>query len=607
MDKYKVLIIDDDEINRDILSEMLVVEGHETIQAENGKKALEVIQDDYIDLVLLDINMPLMNGVEYFKEHLRIKPEGIPTIIISSSEEQKKVVELLTLGAEDYFVKPFNIKLLLRRINLAIQNRRKESLYSQDIGIWANKVTNLSSAIYYVNDDKLLLSDDALDTLEMPPNSNINIQSLFKKFDTQDQSIFKDYFDYTLKTGSPWDTVLRFKGKKSSKDLRCIGRVTLSDSKPHKIEIILQDITEFLAREKQMSSMDKSIVAYNEIINQNNIVARISIHGNFSYVNGLFCEISGYNESDVIGKSYDILRSGYHPEEFFEDLWSKVIAGKSWKGQIKHVSKDGKMYWVDSYIKPLLNENDEIEEFLTVSKNITKEKEQLEADIKTAKLAGVGETTAQIVHDVMSPLMVIQSTSLFLKRALSDNSLSEETRKNIEVSKEKVEKGIKRINKIFHEMRALLVDDQKTKKLNLYDVVTESFGLLDVILDKHQMKFEIKGDQDLEIIGNKSQLMQVFINFIKNSIDANEEIDNPWIKVNINRSGADVQLDFIDSGNGIPIAVEKRIFESLYTTKTERGGTGLGLGICKKIIDSHGGTIKVDQTCENTKFIVIFK
>ena len=105
----RILVVDDNEINRDMLSRRLVRQGYTPVTAQNGREALERLRAEPFDLVLLDILMPEMNGYQVL-EQLKRDPDlrHIPVIMISALDEIESVVRCIEIGAEDYLPKPFN-------------------------------------------------------------------------------------------------------------------------------------------------------------------------------------------------------------------------------------------------------------------------------------------------------------------------------------------------------------------------------------------------------------------------------------------------------------------------------------------------------------------
>ena len=125
VDTGKLLVVDDNESNRNMLSRRLVRQGHTVKLAENGKQALEMLRAEDFDLVLLDVMMPEMDGYQVL-EHLHAddKLRGLPVIMISALDQLDTVVKSIELGAEDYLPKPFNPTVLRARIGACLEKKR---------------------------------------------------------------------------------------------------------------------------------------------------------------------------------------------------------------------------------------------------------------------------------------------------------------------------------------------------------------------------------------------------------------------------------------------------------------------------------------------------
>lgn len=120
-----LLVVDDEEGNRDVLSRQLTKQGYVVAMAENGQKALDMLAADAYDMVLLDIMMPELDGYEVLR---RIRADSrlqhIPVVMISALSDMDSVARCITLGAEDYLPKPFNSTLLKARIGACLEKKR---------------------------------------------------------------------------------------------------------------------------------------------------------------------------------------------------------------------------------------------------------------------------------------------------------------------------------------------------------------------------------------------------------------------------------------------------------------------------------------------------
>src|SRR6266567_4042982 len=123
-----LLIVDDEELNREGLGRRLRRHGYETAVAKSGREAIELLGERRFDLVLLDIMMPGMNGLEVLKFLRRVDSLiDLPIILVTAKGEQEDMVEALELGANDYVTKPLDFPVVLARIRTQLALRQAVS------------------------------------------------------------------------------------------------------------------------------------------------------------------------------------------------------------------------------------------------------------------------------------------------------------------------------------------------------------------------------------------------------------------------------------------------------------------------------------------------
>ena len=139
MKKKKILVIEDDNLFREVLSELLSLEGYEVIQAADGEEGWEKLKE-IPDVVLLDRVMPKMDGIELLKK-IREDPyySAIPVVVLTGMSEEESQLEGLALGADDYLVKTLNTEILLAKIKILIKHK--------DIRLNINPLTGLPGNI----------------------------------------------------------------------------------------------------------------------------------------------------------------------------------------------------------------------------------------------------------------------------------------------------------------------------------------------------------------------------------------------------------------------------------------------------------------------------
>lgn len=197
-DKLKILIVDDSELNRELLAGMLEDE-YEIYQVENGKKAIDILEEnrEQFKLVLLDINMPVMDGYEVLSIMKRRKwLDKLPVIVISAEISGESVKKAYELGASDYFVRPFNVAIVLRRV------RNRITLYDNISSNLKDAVTMLSTIFYRIL--KIDLEADSYEIIEQGNNDPLrelyqkeSISACLKDVEEKGYIHEEDYKEYT--------------------------------------------------------------------------------------------------------------------------------------------------------------------------------------------------------------------------------------------------------------------------------------------------------------------------------------------------------------------------------------------------------------------------
>ncbi len=180
----KVLIVDDDNEIRNVVSIYLKNEGYEVLQAENGYKALEIIKAEPIDLVLLDIMMPKINGIEVCNE-IR-KNYVMPIIFLSAKDAEIDKILGLSLGAEDYITKPFSTVELIARVKSQLRRykRYNQTDKNEKIIEIGNLKINSDTRQVFVGNREVLLTSKEFDILELLVRNKGIIMSIPRIYET---------------------------------------------------------------------------------------------------------------------------------------------------------------------------------------------------------------------------------------------------------------------------------------------------------------------------------------------------------------------------------------------------------------------------------------
>jgi len=171
-------------------------------------------------------------------------------------------------------------------------------------------------------------------------------------------------------------------GTESKMALEAYGRAIASQNyRDDKIRQTIQELSDI-----KMALEQAAIVA---ITDENGIIR---------YVNDKFCELSKYSREELLGKPHRIVKSGYHPPEFFKEFWSRIKAGQVWQGEIKNKAKDGTYYWVDTTVVPFVDEKGKIYQHLAIRFDIT-DRKRAEEELRCSE--GKNRSLVNAIPDLM--------------------------------------------------------------------------------------------------------------------------------------------------------------------------------------------------------------
>lgn len=196
MDKSKILVVDDEKEIRDLIAIYLKNEGFQVLKASNGKEALEMLNEEEVHLIILDIMMPKMDGIEAC---MKIREEkSMPIIMLSAKAEDMDKIFGLTTGADDYMTKPFNPLELIARVKSQIRrytklNNATTTNIENEIEI-DDLIINVSTHQVNVNGKDVKLTPREFDILELLARNRgivFNMEKIYER-------VWKeDFFDST--------------------------------------------------------------------------------------------------------------------------------------------------------------------------------------------------------------------------------------------------------------------------------------------------------------------------------------------------------------------------------------------------------------------------
>jgi PAS domain S-box-containing protein len=355
--------------------------------------------------------------------------------------------------------------------------------------------------------------------------------------------------------------------------------------KPYQYVAIRTDITNRKMAEEHLKASLKDNNDIRFALDQSAIVAFTDAKGIITGVNEKFCEISKYSREELIGKDHRILNSGYHAKDFFKNLWKTIGEGQVWKGEIRNKAKDGTYYWVATTIVPFLNENGKPYQYVAIRSDITERKRAEEVMHRQDKLAAVGQLAAGVAHEIRNPLTSMRGYAEFLQLDEKDPERSEFL--NIILDE------IERVNSIVEDFMVLAKPKAvELEEKNVVPVIKNVVSLLEFEARKKNVRLHFDCNHEIiQIDCDENRLKQVFLNFIKNGIEAMPNGGDLHVKTFIQDNN--VQISIQDTGVGIPKEKLNKLGEPFFTTK--KNGNGLGLMVSFKIIESHNGKVFVES------------
>ncbi|MBA3992489.1 MAG: hypothetical protein C0469_03110 [Cyanobacteria bacterium DS2.3.42] len=315
------------------------------------------------------------------------------------------------------------------------------------------------------------------------------------------------------------------------------------------------------------------------------VICSIDAQGNFVAVNPAAQQSWGVSPEQLIGQSYTKLIASENLQEFRETLERTRTESGSLNSVENRVITDSDerldVQWS-------LRWSDSEKLFFCVAHDISDRKrvEQLKQDF-----------VAMISHELRTPLTSMQAMLTLLANG-AYGEITESGEKRLKSAKTGVNRLIMLINDLLDTEKLEAGKLSMTyKDVDLYNVVERSVETIEGFAEEHDVKVKVS-NKPITVLGDSDRLIQVMVNLLSNAIKYSEE--DGEIEVNIEEDEEECEVRIVDHGAGIPPGFEDKIFQRYEQAPSvdgkRRSGTGLGLPICKAIVEQHGGTIGVKQT-----------
>jgi PAS domain S-box-containing protein len=615
-----VLIVDDEGLIRLNLRALLEDLGFLVSEAAHGREALDLFERELPDLVLTDLRMPEMDGLELIEKLTKQHPET-PVIVVSGTGSIRDAMEAVRRGAWDYITKPVSVQdtveivinRTLERSRLMRENRRYhehlEELVcerTRELHDSENRYRRLLESVTSYVFTTTFSGGKPVRTVHhhgcealtgfAPEEYDVDPDLWLRMVYEEDRPLVLDMAQRIPDAIDP----IRFDHRLVTKNgsVRWVQNTLV----PHRdtqgrllaYDGIIADITERRQAEDSLRKLSRAV-------EQSPVSIVITdTRGTIEFVNPKFTQITGYEREEALGENPRILKTGHTSPEEYQRLWTTISTGKVWEGEFQNRKKNGDCFWEHATISPLRNREGGITNYLAIKEDIT-EKKRLEEQLRhSQKMEAIGLLAGGVAHDFNNILTVIMGYgNMLLMNMKPDNPMAE-----------MIDQILRSAERAAHLTSSLLAFGHKQAMnpqiCDLNDIVTKiQKFLVRVIGEDIQLKINL-GDDHLTIFADSGQIEQILINLATNARDAIpkggllsietslQEVDESFVQAHGHgEPGRYALVAVSDTGCGMDEATRNRVFEPFFTTKGMGKGTGLGMAIVYGIVKQHNGYIHV--------------
>jgi PAS domain S-box-containing protein len=339
-------------------------------------------------------------------------------------------------------------------------------------------------------------------------------------------------------------------------------------------------------------------------------------------VNDAFLSKMHYTRKDVIGKKcYEVYHKIDHPCNGGQTdcPLREVVSNKRQSRKIQtRLMPNGENRYYEVQIYPIWEKDGKIHKFIHISRDITqhkKEEEEItrrleqmveertrqvkethEKLLHQDKMSSLGKLSASVVHEINNPIAGILNLIMLMQRIVSEDTLGRNEIEQFQHYLSLMETETRRTSRIVSNLLAFSRQSKmEPKRLNLNRLIEQTVFLNSNLLKMDGVKVETRLDPDLpDLLGSEDQLQQVFMNLVSNASEA-MGADGGVLTIETRHllSEDRLQVNFKDTGCGIPEENYPKLFEPFFTTKKKGKGVGLGLSVAYGIVREHEGSIYV--------------
>ncbi|MFT7592732.1 MAG: PAS domain S-box-containing protein [Paracoccaceae bacterium] len=340
--------------------------------------------------------------------------------------------------------------------------------------------------------------------------------------------------------------------------------------------------------------------------------------GKIEFVNRKLLEMTGYSESELVGHSPSLLKSGHTPEAAYRDIWARLREGHPWSGVFKNLRKDGSHYWASTQLLPLLDQDNNITNYIGVGEDISEKIRVDEQIAQVQKMEAVGILAGSVAHDFNNVLMTIIGNTELIKLEVDDLADSAE----IAASVDQIEIASRRVRALIQQLLTFARQQPgQPQRLDLLQAIEEVLELIRVSTPPRVQIDLIASDQALATDIDPTAFFQIIMNLCHNAVEAIGDRGGAiTLQLGQIAPGGDGGLDTLpkaaigslsitihDDGPGIPLDLQNKVFEPFFSTKPVGKGTGLGLAIVRNWVEEAEGRVTLQSSrATGTTFTLVF-
>jgi len=341
---------------------------------------------------------------------------------------------------------------------------------------------------------------------------------------------------------------------------------------------------------KRIKDVENRLSKLEDLTHEFIMVSQTDTNGVITNVTQAFCDATGYTKEDLVGNKHNIIKDPDNKKKFYKELWSTITSGKTWHGELRNKKKNGDFFWVDIVIMPQINSLGKVESYNAIYQDITPQKklqEQQEILIEQSKAAAMGEMISMIAHQWRQPLQAVSILSHKLPLSkMSDGQISDELLKQVVTD---ISKQLDYMSKTIDDFRDFFIPHKDKEKISIEELIDRTLEFTSFMFKNDNIKVRIKQSEDIRFKLYVNEIIQVLINLLKNARDVllENEKNNRILNISYYTKEKNAIIEVEDNAGGISEKIIKKIFDPYFSTKDEKNGTGLGLYMCKTIVEKH--------------------